>query len=55
MINPYDRTQDAIYEAKHQCMLKNGVEIITSEKYKKYVDYVNDAYGKDYLKKFKNR
>ena len=29
MINPYDRTMDDIYEAKHQCMLSNGVHIVT--------------------------
>lgn len=28
MINPYDRSQDAIYEAKHQCMIRNNVKII---------------------------
>ena len=27
MINPYDRTQDGLYEAKHQCMIKNDVII----------------------------
>ena len=29
MINPFDRNQDALYEAKHQCMLQNHVKIIT--------------------------
>lgn len=29
MINPFDRSQDALYEAKHQCMLQNHVKIIT--------------------------
>lgn len=29
MINPFDRTKDALYEAKHQCMLQNHVKIIT--------------------------
>ena len=28
MINPYDRTQDDKYEAKHQCMLNNNVIIL---------------------------
>ena len=28
MINPFDRTQDAIYEAKHQCMIKNNINIL---------------------------
>ena len=29
MINPYDRTQDGLFEEKHQCMLHNGVIILT--------------------------
>lgn len=29
MINPYNRNEDAKYEAKHQCMIKNNVKIIT--------------------------
>ena len=28
MINPYDRTQDGLYEAKHQCMIKNNIIIL---------------------------
>ena len=52
MINPYDRTQDELYEAKHQCMLKNHVKIITD--YQQYVDYVSSKYTSDYLKLFKN-
>ena len=31
MINPYDRSKDDLYEAKHQCMLKNDIHIITNE------------------------
>ena len=51
MINPYDRSKDDLYEAKHQCMLQNNVEIITDDIcYKKYVD---ETYGKDYINKFK--
>ena len=30
MINPYDRTQDELYEAKHQCMIKNDVIILNN-------------------------
>lgn len=48
MINPYDRSQDDLYEAKHQCMLKNGVIIIID--CNKYIKYVNDLYGKDFIK-----
>lgn len=29
MINPFDRSLDDLYEAKHQCMLENNVKIIT--------------------------
>ena len=41
------------YEAKHQCMLDNGVTIMREEQYRKYIDYVNLKYGNDFLKKFK--
>lgn len=52
MINPYDRTQDGLYEAKHQCMIDNSVKIITD--YDEYIRYVNDKYTKNYLSAFKN-
>ena len=52
MINPYDRTQDGLYEAKHQCMLKNNIKIITD--YNQYEDYVNKKYTKDFLDLFRN-
>ena len=35
MINPYDRNQDGLYEAKHQCMLNNGVIILKVEDIKR--------------------
>lgn len=47
MINPYNRSLDALYEAKHQCMLKHDVMVITD--YKKYVDYAVKTYGKKHL------
>lgn len=28
MINPYDRSMDALFEAKHQCMIANNMKII---------------------------
>ena len=40
-------------EAKHQCMLANNVIILTSKDYQKYLDYVSEKYGKNYLKQFK--
>ena len=52
MINPWDRSQDSLYEAKHQCMLANNVKIITD--YDEYIKYVNDKYAKNHLMTFKN-
>ena len=55
MINPYRKVDNGATEAKHQCMLKNNVSILTSKDYKKYINYVEQTYGKDYLKSFKNK
>lgn len=49
MINPYDRTQDEMYEAKHQCMLENNVHIILD--CSTYINYVKNKYGKQFIKK----
>ena len=51
--NPYDHQQDARYEAKHQCLLKNNVTILHEDDYKKYVNSVEEKYGKEYLSNFK--
>ena len=48
MINPYDRTQDDFFEAKHQCMIKYEVTIITNVN--KYIKYVRQKYGKNFIK-----
>lgn len=50
MQNPFDHSQDEIYEAKHQCMLKNYIKIFRYNTYKKYLKYVDNNYGKNYLK-----
>lgn len=52
MINPFDRSMDELYEAKHQCMLKNNVQIITD--CTEYINYVNEKYTKDFIPLFKN-
>lgn len=54
MINPYDRSMDEIYEAKHQCMIENGVKLVLPSEYNEYIKYVKKMYGGDYLRKFKN-
>jgi hypothetical protein len=55
MINPYDRSQDIIYESKQKCMIKNNIIILRSKDYQKYIDYISEKYGKNYLKQFKNK
>lgn len=52
-INPYDRSQDKLYEAKHQCALKNNVIILYSKDYQKYIDEAKLRYGEQYLKECK--
>ena len=53
--NPYDSNQDALYEAKHQCLLNNNVKILYEEDYKQYLSYIENKYGKNYLTLFKNK
>lgn len=52
MICPYDRSKDDIFQAKYECMLKNNVIIISVNEIKKYLDFVDTKYGKQYLKQF---
>ena len=51
MVCYYDRNKDDLYEAKHQCMIKNNVQIITDISL--YKNYIIKHYGKNYLKQFK--
>ena len=51
MINPYDSNMNDLFNAKYKCMLENNVNIITD--CKKYLNYVNEKYGKSYIKNFK--
>lgn len=53
MQNPFGHKQDKLYEVKHQCGLKNNVIFLKEKDMKKYIDYVNIKYGKDYIKQFK--
>lgn len=41
------------YGAKHQCVLRNNVEILYEKDYKKYLVYIDEKYGKNYLSQFK--
>lgn len=53
MINPFDRTQDDKYEAKHQCMIKNNVKILTN--FDEYIKYVKNKYGNTFLESLKRK
>ncbi len=44
MQNPFDRSQDALYEAKHQCGIQNGVQFWRKADYKKYEKYFTENY-----------
>lgn len=51
--NPYDHSQDALFEAKHQCALKNNVKILYQADCKEVIDYVVQKYTLDFLKLFR--
>ena len=53
MQNPFDHSLDGLYEAKHQCMIANNVKILKSNEYQKIECYIENIYGKNYLKQFK--
>lgn len=53
MVNPYNHDQDGLYEAKHQCMLANNVEIIVD--CSEYEKYVAEHYGNNYIAGCRNR
>ena len=53
MCNPYDHSQDDLYEEKHLCGLRNGVKFLKSNDLKYIFDYLNNTYGKDWLSLFK--
>lgn len=55
MVCPFDRSKDAEYEAKHQCMIANGVKVLTSQDYHQYEQFVETKYGKGYLQQFKRK
>ena len=52
--NPFNHSLDKKYEAKHQCALKNNVIILYEKDYQKYIEYVEEKYGRNYLNQFKN-
>ena len=53
MRNPWDSSLDSLYEAKHQCMLDNGVKVIKTSEMNGIMKYITETYGKSYLKQFR--
>ena len=45
------KLRNELFEAKHQCMIRNNVEIITD--CSKYIEYVKTKYGKNFFKEHK--
>lgn len=53
MINPFDRSQDDLFEEKHQCMIRNNIKIITD--CSEFISYVYKKYGNDYIKNLRRK
>lgn len=53
MICPWNHAEDDKYEAKHQCMLKHNVKILSSSDIKFCFEYVNRKYGNNFFDKLK--
>lgn len=50
MCNPFDPNQDALYEAKHLCGVRNGVAFWRSIEYTPYINYFKENYNiTDYI------
>lgn len=47
---PFDHTRDALFEAKHQCMIINNIKIYRSKDYQFAIDYFNQKYKKEDFK-----
>lgn len=52
--NPYNESLNYISESKYQCMVQNGVNIITIFEIDKIIDFIDTKYGADYISTFKS-
>lgn len=52
MICPFDESKNDLYEAKHQCGLKNQVKFWRAKEMQPVLEYINSKYTADYLKLF---
>lgn len=53
MICPWNRKLDTKYNEKYKCMLKNNIWIMRNADLYNCFQYINNQYGKDYIKQFK--
>ena len=53
MVNPYNHSQDDLFEAKHQCGLQNGVEFWGKDRMQPILNYIEEKYTKDFLNLFR--
>lgn len=53
LVNPWDSSLNELYEAKHQCGLKNGVFFWTSKDYNFALDYMKKTYGNQWDQQYK--
>ena len=51
--DPYYTHNDAFYELKRQCLLKNNVKILYYDDLLDVFNFINNKYGKSYLSKFR--
>lgn len=53
MINPFDKSQNGLFNAKYQCGLKNNVIFIKESDMTPIIEYVNNKYTKNFVPLFK--
>ena len=53
MVCPWDHSKDALYEAKHLCMLENGIIVLTSLEYQMFITYAENTYGREFYARIK--
>jgi predicted RNA-binding Zn-ribbon protein involved in translation (DUF1610 family)/tRNA G10 N-methylase Trm11 len=53
MINPFDKSQNGLFNAKYQCGIKNNVIFIKESDMDPIIEYVNNKYTKNFVPLFK--
>lgn len=53
MVCPFDHSLDGLYNAKYQCMKKNGIKVWGKSDLDFALNYIIEKYGSNYLKQFK--